>query len=145
MMSEGSNVEERIAQLQARFDDAELNGDRETLRELIAGDFLSIGPKGFVLDKEEWISRHDRFTYRALSTSDMDIRVYEGMAIVRDIQRNKADYDDSHIEVNTRVSQVWIQQQGHWQLAAIQFSPLAEVPRRNQKHPSPIENDRKAS
>lgn len=127
-MTNGSNVEASIARLQARFDDAELKGDRETLRELIASDFLSIGPKGFVLDKEQWINRHDRFAYRALSTSDMDIHVYEGAAIVRDIQRNKADYDHSHIEVNTRVSQTWIREQGRWQLAGIQFSPLAEVP-----------------
>lgn len=68
-------MEERIAQLQIRFDRAELNGDRETLRELIASDFLSIGPKGFVLDKEQWINRHDQFTYGELSTSEMDTRL----------------------------------------------------------------------
>jgi hypothetical protein len=128
MMSVGGNVEQRIAQLQARFDNAELNGDRDTLRELIASDFLSIGPKGFVLDKEQWINRHDLFTYSELSTSEMDIRVYEGAVIVRDVQRNKADYDANHVEVNTRVSHIWVQQQGRWQLAGIQFSPLAEVP-----------------
>jgi hypothetical protein len=120
-------MEEGIAQLQARLDDAERKGDRETLRELIASDFLSIGPKGFVLDKEEWINRHGRFVYRELSTSDMDIRVYERTAVVRDIQRNKAYYDESHIEVNTRVSQVWVEREGRWQLVAIQFSPLADA------------------
>ena len=121
-------MEEGIPELQAKFDEAELKGDRETLRELIASDFLSIGPKGFALDKEQWINRHDRFTYGELATSEMDIRSYEKTVIVRDIQRNKADYDGTYIEVNTRVSQIWIEQQGRWQLAAIQFSPLAEAP-----------------
>ena len=50
-----------IRALQNEFDTAELNADTETLQRLIADDFLSIGQKGFVLDKQEWIDRHGHF------------------------------------------------------------------------------------
>ncbi len=56
--------------IQDRFDRAELSGDRGTLRDLIADDVRSIGPRGFVPDKNEWIDRHDQFTYRQRARVD---------------------------------------------------------------------------
>ena len=119
-------IEDTIRALQDEFDRAELHADRETLQRLLADDFVSIGPKGFLLDKQEWIDRHDLFEYQELQTSELDIRVYDGTAIVRDVQRNKATYKDERVELAVRVSQVWVKQQDDWRLAAIQFSPLAE-------------------
>lgn len=115
-----------VRAVQDRFDRAELTGDRETLRELIADDFLSIGPRGFVLDKEQWIHRHGEFSYQSLETSEMDVRRYGDTAVVRDVQRNRATYGGQQVAVSTRVSQVWVRQDGRWRLVAIQFSPLAE-------------------
>jgi hypothetical protein len=115
-----------VADIQHRFDHAELVADRDTLEELIAEDFLSIGPKGYVLDKRQWIDRHDQFRYQALDTSDLDVREYGGAAIVRTVQRNRATYADHPVEIATRVCQVWVDQAARWRLASIQFSPLAE-------------------
>jgi hypothetical protein len=115
-----------IRQVQAEFDRAELYDDRETLRRLIADDFLSIGPRGFILNKDTWINRHNQFSYQALDTSEMDVRLHDGTAIVRNVQKNRATYDNHPVELTVRVSQVWVNQQGEWRLAAIQFSPMAE-------------------
>jgi hypothetical protein len=115
-----------IRQVQAEFDRAELYDDRETLRRLIADDFLSIGPRGFILNKDQWINRHNQFSYQALDTSEMDVRLHDGTAIVRNVQKNRATYDNHPVELTVRVSQVWVNQQGEWRLAAIQFSPMAE-------------------
>jgi hypothetical protein len=115
-----------VRAIQDRFDRAERRGDRESLRQLIADDFLSIGPRGFVLDKQGWIDRHDEFTYQQLETSEMDLRHYGDTTVVRDVQRNQATYRDQHVTANTRVGQVWVRQDEAWRLVAIQFSPLAE-------------------
>ncbi|GAB3306564.1 hypothetical protein GCM10027451_13990 [Geodermatophilus aquaeductus] len=117
-----------VREMQDRFDRAELVADRDTLRDLIAEDFLSIGPRGFVLDKPQWIARHDEFRYEQLETSEMDVRRYGDTAVVRDVQRNRATYQDHPVAVATRVGQVWVRQEERWQLVAIQFSPLAEEP-----------------
>jgi ketosteroid isomerase-like protein len=119
-------MKDTIGALQREFDTAELQADADTLRRLLADDFLSVGPKGFVLDKEEWVNRHVHFRYESLETSDMDIRLYGETAIVRTIQRNRATYKDQRVELAVRVTQVWVKQQGQWRMAAIQFSPLAE-------------------
>ncbi len=121
-----TTVQDTIRDLQNEFDRAELAGDRETLERLIAPDFQSIGPKGFVLTKEQWIGRHGKFRYHQLDTSELDIQVYDRTAIVRDLQRNRATHGDDEVALAVRVSQVWVDQQGEWRLAAIQFSPLAE-------------------
>jgi hypothetical protein len=120
-------MQDTIRKLQQDFDDAELHADRERLKQLIAEDFLSIGPKGFVLNKDEWIGRHVHFKYHALDTSEMDVRLYDKTAIVRDVQKNRATYQDQTIQLTVRVSQVWVKQEdGEWRLAAIQFSPMPD-------------------
>jgi hypothetical protein len=117
-----------VRAVQDRFDRAELTADRDALRELIADDFRSIGPRGFVMDKEQWIGRHGEFRYERLDTSDMDVRRYGDTAVVRDVQRNRATYQDHPVAVASRVSQVWVRLDGRWQLVAIQFSPLPDEP-----------------
>ena len=117
---------ELIRELQQDFDRAELTADLGRLAELLADDFLSIGPKGFVLDKQQWIARHEHFTYQALDTSEMDIRVYDNAAVVRDVQSNLATYNDDKVALTVRVSQVWVNEAGRWRMAAIQFSPMPQ-------------------
>jgi ketosteroid isomerase-like protein len=115
-----------VLAVQHDFDRAELTADSGRLRELIADDFLSIGPKGFMLDKEQWIGRHENFSYQELETSELDVRVYGDTAIVRDVQRNRATYREHPVQVVSRVSQVWVRHRDGWRLAGIQFSPLEE-------------------
>jgi len=115
-----------VSQIQERFDLAELHADRETLQELIDAQFLSIGPKGFLLDKQQWIDRHDFFSYQVLDVAEVDVRVFGDAAIVREVQRNQATSHGRDVRVSTRVSHVWLYREGDWRLAGIQFSPLAE-------------------
>ncbi|MBT2224870.1 nuclear transport factor 2 family protein [Nonomuraea sp. NEAU-A123] len=117
---------ETVLGLQQQFDAAELAADAERLRELLADDFQSIGPKGYVLDKDQWIGRHAQFQYHALDTSQIDVRMYGDTAIVRNVQSNKATSHGRAVALRVRVSQVWVKQEGTWRLAGIQFSPMAD-------------------
>jgi hypothetical protein len=114
-----------ILKLQHEFDEAELRADIERLRSLLADDFLSIGERGFVLDKEQWIARHGDFRFISLETTETDVRRYDRTAIVRSVQRSRATWLGEPMTLNVRLSQVWVQQTDGWRLAAIQFSSLA--------------------
>src|ERR1043165_7356598 len=103
------NMKDTILNLQRQFDQAELHADSNALQTLLAEDFRSIGPKGFVLDKAQWVGRHGQFKYLQLETTDTEIRLYPGAAIVTNIQHNKAIYNGNPIELSVRVAQVWIQ------------------------------------
>ena len=38
---------------------AELRGDTASLGRLLAEDYIAVGPRGFMLSKEQWLARHD--------------------------------------------------------------------------------------
>ena len=122
----GSETKEKIRDVQNEFDKAELHADTKKLDQVLTDDFLSIGPRGFVLNKEQWINRHKQFRYEQLDTSEMNIRLYGDTAIVTDIQKNKATFNNEPVSLSVRVSQVWIHENSQWKLASIQFSPMAE-------------------
>ena len=115
---------DQVLQVMAAFRDAELEGRADQLEKLLAGDFISIGEQGYLLDKVQWISRHGDFRYHTLEMTDVDIRRYDRTAIVRAVQHSTATWHGNAMELRTRVSQVWVQPDYTWQLAAIQFSSL---------------------
>jgi hypothetical protein len=113
-----------IRELQQAFDDAELHADTDRLNTLLADDFISIGERGFQLDKRQWIARHADFAYLSLDTAELDVRCYDHAAIVRCVQRSRATWRGDAMTLAVRLSQVWIELPGGWRLAGIQFSPL---------------------
>jgi hypothetical protein len=113
-----------IRELQQAFDDAELHADTDRLSTLLADDFISIGERGFQLDKRQWIARHADFAYLSLETADLDVRCYDHAAIVRCVQRSQATWRGDAMTLAVRLSQVWIELPDGWRLAGIQFSPL---------------------
>ena len=117
-------VADDILELRQAFDDAELRGEADRLDALLADDFLSIGEQGYQLGKREWIDRHRDFRYLSLETTELDVRHYGPTAIVRCAQRSRASWRGQEMALAVRLSQVWIQEPGGWQLVAIQFSTL---------------------
>jgi hypothetical protein len=109
---------------QRAFDSAELQADTDRLVTLLAEDFLSIGDSGYVLDKQQWIARHGDFRYLSIDTSETDVRRYDRTAIVRSVHRSRAVWLGTPMTSTVRVSQVWIEQDGGWRLAGVQFSSL---------------------
>jgi hypothetical protein len=113
-----------ILALVREFDDAELHASTEGLERLLADDFLSIGERGYVLDKARWIAKFDDFGYLTLETSEIDIRCYHRTAIVRAVRRTRATWRGTPMDISTRVGQVWVPAPSDYRLAAIQFSSL---------------------
>ncbi|MEV4619487.1 nuclear transport factor 2 family protein [Asanoa sp. NPDC049573] len=104
------------------FDDAESRADLDLLGSLLADDFMSIGERGHLLDKRQWIDRHAEFAYLSLETTEQDVRRYDHAAIVRCVQRSRATWRGEALSLAVRVSQVWIESADGWRLAGIQFS-----------------------
>ena len=125
-----TSTDTTIREIQERFDRAELHDDRETLSELIDQEFLSIGPKGFLLDKQQWIDRPELFTYHELDVSEVDIRLFADTAIVRAVQRNRSTSHGHDVHVSTR-SATSGSAAGAWRLAGIQ-SAHSSTPRKLQ-------------
>lgn len=106
---------------------AETHGNAKELEPLLNTHFRGVGPKGFVLNKQQWIDRHQHYSYISLTTEDEVTEPYEQTAIVWSAQYEVAKYKGSEVKSRSRVTQVWIQDQDTWKLAAMQFSFIGNV------------------
>jgi hypothetical protein len=118
---------EAIHALQDRVNAALLGSDWETLNELIAADARIIGPKGYMIDRDEWIGHHQLAEYEQvrLEATETDVHTYDRVGIRFDTVESVCNYKGERIEGRFRVTQVWVTDRGTWQLAAVQYTSLA--------------------
>ena len=108
---------------------AELGGDTASLKEILADDFVAVGPRGFVLTGKQWIARHDTgsLEYRSFGLDEAEVRTYGDAAIVVCRQTAAGVYEDENgrydIDERFRATLVFVRQKGHWRLAGLQLSP----------------------
>lgn len=108
---------------------AECAGDAAALGELLADDFVGIGPVGFVLPKAGWIGRHGQgLCYDAFDVDDVQVRTYGDVAIAvaRDDQRGTAF--GHPVPEALRTTHVLVRQAGSWRLASLHMSFIAGTP-----------------
>lgn len=105
--------------------EAERRGDVEALDALLTEDFSAVGPRGFVLDKKQWLDRyasgalvHDLFTW-----DEVTVRRYGTAAVAVGVQGQQSTYDGRDADGHFRVTQTIVSVDGAWKLAAVHLSP----------------------
>jgi Domain of unknown function (DUF4440) len=121
-------MEDTIRQQQDDFHAALLRGDAWVLDSMVADECRIIGPKGFYIDRDEWIGTHKDSEYQQvrLASRDIETQAY-GDAVIRwEVQDSRCVYKGETIDGLFRVTQVWVRQPGtdRWRLAAMQYTPL---------------------
>ena len=113
---------------------AELRGDTVALGRILADDFVAVGPRGFMLSKEQWLSRHDsgNLTYEAFEWDEVTVRVHGDAAVMIGRQTASAVYEDGEvrheIQDQFRATLVFVEEQGRWLLLGLHLSPIAGPP-----------------
>jgi ketosteroid isomerase-like protein len=130
MDQERTQAEEQVLERGQEWATAELHGDMIALDQMLADEFIGIGPRGFMLTKEQWLARfrsgdvrYDSFTW-----DDVRVRVYGDAAVATGRQSQQGKYKDQEIAGQFRAMLVFVQQEGRWVLAALQLSPIAGAP-----------------
>ena len=69
---------ERVDESGEQWAAAELRGDTPALGEILVEDFVGVGPRGFTLTKEQWISRHETgsLEYESFGLDEVEVRLY---------------------------------------------------------------------
>jgi hypothetical protein len=122
---------EKLAEDWAR---TELDGDVGSLEEILADDFVAVGPRGFMLTKEQWVARHEAgsLKYRSFGLDEMAIRLFGGAAIAVCRQTAAGVYEDENgrydIDESFRATLVFVDQNGSWRHAGLQLSPILGRP-----------------
>jgi ketosteroid isomerase-like protein len=113
---------------------AELRGDTALLGEILADDFVGVGPRGFTLARDQWLSRHDTgsLRYEAFGLDEVQSRLFGDAAITVCRQSARGVYEDENgrfdLEDQFRATLVFVKQDGRWQLAGLQLSPILGRP-----------------
>jgi uncharacterized protein (TIGR02246 family) len=113
---------------------AELRGDAALLGEILADDFVGVGPRGFMLTKDQWLSRHEAgsLRYKAFGLDEVQVRLFGDAAITVCRQSARGVYEDENgrfeLDDQFRATLVFVRQDGRWQLANLQLSPILSRP-----------------
>ena len=113
---------------------AELRGDTAFLKNTLADDFVGVGPRGFTLTREQWLSRHEagNLKYESIELDEVEVRPYGDAAVAVCRQTTEGVYEDENgrydIHEQFRVTLIFVKQQGWWHLAGLQLSPILGRP-----------------
>lgn len=117
--------EQELTDFARRWAEAERRGDVAALDALLTDDFTAVGPRGFVLDKKQWLDRyasgvlvHDAFTWDEVTT-----RQYGRAAVAVGVQGQQSTFDGRDADGYFRMTQMIVEVDGAWQLAAVHLSP----------------------
>jgi ketosteroid isomerase-like protein len=124
---------DQLPDLVRAWADAERRSDADALDALMTDDCTLIGPRGFVLDRQQCL---DRYRSGALKTeafdwSDVRVRDYGSTTVVVGIVSQRASFQGQDASGRFRTTQIAVQQAGRWKCAGLQFSgPVPEMPPR---------------
>src|SRR5438105_1052279 len=112
----GNNTQQELKGLSDDWAVAELRGDTAFLERTLADDFVGVGPRGFLLTKEDWLQRitSSALKYEQFDWDETQVRSYGDAAIVIGRQTQKAKYQGHPVEGEFRTTLVFVRQQGRW-------------------------------
>ncbi|MGE3271830.1 MAG: nuclear transport factor 2 family protein [Chloroflexota bacterium] len=124
---------DQIRDLVRHWAEAESQCNADALDGLMTDDCTLVGPRGFVLDRQQCLQRYRTgdLKMEAFAWSDMNVREYGQTAVVQGVVTQKAAYQGHDASGRFRATQIAVQQSGSWKCAALQFSgPIPEMPPR---------------
>jgi ketosteroid isomerase-like protein len=98
---------------------------------VLTADFVGIGPRGFVLNKEAWLGRHRSgdFRYLSLEQREANLRTYADSAILLVTEESRSTYKGQPVSVGAlRATFTFVRQRDAWRLAGAQYSPILGAP-----------------
>lgn len=123
-------IEQNVLRLAEAWTTAELRGDTAYLETLLTDDFIGIGPLGFMLTKQEWLTRHRSgdLKYEVFTLDEVKVRVYSDAAVLTGRQVQNAAYRGNPLPGQFRTTLVFVQQLEQWRLAGLQLSAIGQPP-----------------
>jgi ketosteroid isomerase-like protein len=124
-----SDSSSKVLALESKWNDAYRQGDIATLNGLLADDFIITVEDGTTYSKSGYIARLGG-TGEHVELSEMSnlkVRVHGNVAVVTGEYREKGTSKGKPYEYRDRLTDVWVNSDGRWQVIASHYSvPLKE-------------------
>jgi ketosteroid isomerase-like protein len=121
---------QEVVRLADAWATAELRGDSAFLESILADDFIGVGPLGFLLTRQEWLAGHQSgdMKYDVHTLDEVRVRAYTEAAIVIGRLTQEATYRGNPMNVQMRITLVFVRQHEQWHLAGLQLSSIGQPP-----------------
>ncbi|MFD1536615.1 nuclear transport factor 2 family protein [Nonomuraea guangzhouensis] len=125
-------IDQQLDELGRQWMAAELSGDAEALDALAAPGFTLVGPLGFILVKDQWVSRfrEGALVMHEMSWTDVTVREYGDTAVAIGVLTQRASYQGAPADGRFRVTQITVRDGDRRRLAGLHYSPIAAPPAR---------------
>jgi|SRR5580700_711402 hypothetical protein len=124
--------QQEISELIDSLESAELRGDVSYLDEHLSEDFIGVGPRGFLLTKQEWVGRHRSgdLKYTSLYTDEIVVHlVKDEVVVATGKEMSSARYQGNDMPPDQfRFMMVFVKEDGDWRLGGKQLSPIMVPP-----------------
>jgi uncharacterized protein (TIGR02246 family) len=109
---------------------AEGAGDSERIAAMLTEDFIAVGPLGFMLPRQAWLTRHSpgQLTYESFSLAEVQVRMHGETAVITARNNASGSYQGHPVPEAARATLVLVRDAGAWRLAAAHMSFLAGTP-----------------
>jgi ketosteroid isomerase-like protein len=116
-----------VLDLVGRWAAAEQDNDAEALDGLLAGDFVGVGPVGFVLNRDQWLARFGNgLENRAFAVEDPQVRDYGAAAVVVGVLAQETSFQGGDNSGRFRVTLVAVRPGDRWLLANAHIGMLQQ-------------------
>ncbi len=126
-------TQQQIQNLGQRWADAEQRADVDALDVLLSDDFTAIGPRGFVLNRQQWLDRYRSGSIKneTFTWQETVVRAYGDTVIATGTQTQQSTYQGQDASGRFRTTLVYVHGKNGWRIALIQLSgPIPDMPQR---------------
>jgi len=110
-------MEEKLLKLENAFAEAIVNNDLESIRRLVADDWIIIDPNGEIVDRTRFfeVIKSGVLTHDMMESKDSRVRVYGDSAVVSAVTRTKGKFMGHDFSTQERATDVFVKRDGRWQ------------------------------
>ena len=117
-------MEEELLKLENAFAEAIVNNDLESIRRLVADDWIIIDPNGEIVDRTRFfeVIKSGVLTHDMMESKDSRVRVYGDSAVVTAVTRTKGKFMGHDFSTQERATDVFVKRDGRWQCVFSQLT-----------------------
>jgi len=121
-------MEEELLKLENAFAEAIVNNDLESIRRLVADDWIIIDPNGEIVDRARFfeVIKSGVLTHDMMESKDSRVRVYGDSAVVTAVTRTKGKFMGHDFSTQERATDVFVKRDGRWQCVLTHLTRFAE-------------------
>ena len=121
-------MEEELLKLENAFAEAIVNNDLESIRRLVADDWIIIDPNGEIVDRTRFfeVIKSGVLTHDMMKSKDSRVRVYGDSAVVTAVTRTKGKFMGHDFSTQERATDVFVKRDGRWQCVLTHLTRFPE-------------------